>query len=209
MRKANEFPRDRWKGETVVCIASGPSLNREDAEACRGHRVIVCNASFRLAPWADVLLAVDEPWWKEFVVEVRRDFTGELWTTCAIARDKHGLHYARHEAKDGFSTETGVIRGGGNTGQAAVALAYQFGAKRIVLLGYDMQRTRGLSHWHGDYARLRNAGSFGMWITRMERTVRELAALGVEVVNATRETALTRIPCVSLEDELARLRRAA
>ena len=54
-----------WPGETVVCIASGPSLTRDDVEYCRGRaKVLVINTSILLAPWADAFHACDGRVWR-------------------------------------------------------------------------------------------------------------------------------------------------
>ena len=44
IRAAGEFA-GRWRGQTVVCLASGPSLTADDVEAVRlsGHPAIVVN----------------------------------------------------------------------------------------------------------------------------------------------------------------------
>src|SRR5690606_36428084 len=93
----------RWR--TVVCIASGPSLTADDVETVRRWRqeaqgehagagqdasaggpdrewaggpvgVVVTNTTFRAAPWADVLYAMDRAWWLRYLDEVRKAFTG-------------------------------------------------------------------------------------------------------------------------------------
>src|SRR3954471_17375074 len=54
----------RFPGSTVLCVACGPSLTREDVEACRGRLpVLVVNDAYQLAPWADALYAADDHWW--------------------------------------------------------------------------------------------------------------------------------------------------
>lgn len=143
-----------------------------------------------MAPWANVLFAGDFGWWNAYRNEVADCFRGECWTGNKAAANTFGLRYIRQKHGAGLSREKGVINFGGNSGYAAIELAYQFGAKRIILLGYDMQRTNGMSHWHGDHYRLANASSFGRWIKRIESVVTELSGLGVEVLNATRQTAL-------------------
>jgi hypothetical protein len=59
---ARTFPNS-----TIVCIASGPSLTREDVDACRGAAgvVLAVNDTITYAPWADVLYACDRRWWQE------------------------------------------------------------------------------------------------------------------------------------------------
>src|SRR4026207_2563324 len=51
-------------GETVVILASGPSLCLEDVEYCRGEaRIIAVNNAWELAPDAEGLGAADGRWW--------------------------------------------------------------------------------------------------------------------------------------------------
>lgn len=87
-------PELLFLGETVVCIASGPSLTPEIcARICAAQlagkcRVIVVNSSCTLAPWADVLFFTDSGWydarkelvrnWPGLVVTMSRQAAREL-----------------------------------------------------------------------------------------------------------------------------------
>src|SRR5690606_31683531 len=125
--------------------ASGPSLTVEDLEAIKGlARLIVVNATFKLAPWADVLYAADARFWDTYVEQIRASFRGEWWSVSEQARSKHGTYWNRHGASEGFHPDPDTINGGGNSGYQATHLAATFGSREIVLLGFDMQRTGGL-----------------------------------------------------------------
>lgn len=79
-----------------------------------------------------------------------------------------------------------------------------FGAARIVLLGYDMQRTGGRKHWHADHPdRMGNGIMHSKWAERFDRLALKLDALGVDVINATRETALRKFRRASLAEALS------
>lgn len=171
-------------------MASGGSLTRADAEICRGHRVIVSNLTHRMAPWADAMVALDTVWWKFYGDECQKSFAGEMWTSAERVAIARGLRHFHLLDVPGASRCPGVINGGGNTGHATVGLAAQFGAARIVLLGFDMQRTGGRPRWHGDYKELGGGAAYQRWIDRLIILARELGELGIEVVNATRETAI-------------------
>lgn len=186
--------------DTVVCLASGPSLTREDAERARLYRTIVVNTTFRMAPWADYLFAGDFGWWNHYRKEVKKVFLGECWTGNERAAKLFGLNHIRQKNQRGLSREKGLIHSGGNSGYGAMELAYQFGARRIVLLGYDMQWTDGKSHWHGDHERLSNRNCFPRWIESIESTAEELSKIGVEVLNATRQTAIKKIKQITAND---------
>lgn len=96
-----------------------------------------------------------------------------------------------------------MIHWGGNSGYQAINLAYLWGARRVVLLGYDMQKTDGKSHWFGDHPKGLNGNSpYPTWIQKFDRLAADLKSEGVEVINATRETALRCFQRANLEDIL-------
>lgn len=72
-----------------------------------------------------------------------------------------------------------------------MGLAWQFGARRIVLLGYDMQRTGGRAHWFGDHPKnLSNASGLSGWSAKFALLASDLLRSNCKVVNCSRETAL-------------------
>lgn len=91
---------------------------------------------------------------------------------------------------------------GGNSGFHALNLAVQFGARDIVLIGYDMTG----DHWHGRHGgRLRNPDSANLanWRAKLDGVAPQLRALGVRVVNASRRSTLKAYPKRSLAEALA------
>lgn len=198
-----------WNGATVAIMASGASLSVEQCECVRAwrderpekRRAIAINTTFRRAPWADVLYACDWAWWQVYHDEVQKTFAGELWTQDDFAAKEYGLHFIRSENARGLSRTPDVIHQGANSGYQAIGLAHQAGAKRIVLLGYDM---RG-GHWHGDHpARLNRTQNFNNWLANFVDLAADLANAGVTVVNASTssETVLRCFPLVELDEAL-------
>jgi hypothetical protein len=179
---------------TVVCLASGPSLTAEDCALVRasGHPTVVTNTTYRLAPWATVLMAHDYKWWEVHHAEVAATFAGRKVTTAP-----RGTRYGAQ------TLALMKFRAFGNSGAAAVSLAVMAGAKRVIMLGYDCQHTGGQTHWHGNHPPpLGNAGSVARWPAKFAQLAQYAARSGCTVVNASRETALTCFPRVQLEDEL-------
>jgi hypothetical protein len=90
----------------------------------------------------------------------------------------------------------------GNSGAGALILAHHYGARRIIMLGYDCKYAPdGKRHWHGDHPRgLGNAVSVGKWPEEFKAAAGFVA--DAEVINASRETALSCFPRQSLEDAL-------
>lgn len=108
--------------------------------------------------------------------------------------------------REAISYKWPVLGTGGNSGFQAVNLAYLLGYTRIILLGYDMQLTGGQTHWHGDHdfegATNPVKNTFKGWIPAFNKVAQELKSVGVEVINASRKTALECFPRVSLEEAL-------
>lgn len=213
----------RWRGAHVVAIASGPSLTEDDAAtvgawreaagrdldasgapdaAAPARRVIAVNNAHRLATFADVVFAMDRKWWNTYAAELR-DCTAERWTTNREAAKVYGMNCVRAEAGAGMAKDQNSIRLGGNSGYQAVCLAILFGAARIVLLGYDMQNEGRRTHFFGNHPDLGNPlpDRFRHWHAEFHKLNREKPA-GVEILNATRRTALRAFPLVQLQEVL-------
>lgn len=199
-----------WRGSTVVVIASGPSLTVEDCELVgrwrngADRRAMVVNNSYQLTPSADVLYACDGRWWTAFYPKLG-EFAGQLWTQDEVAAKKYErLHLVRSETKPGLNRRVGFVNQGANGGYQAVSLAYQAGATKIVLLGFDMGNAGHRTHWHGDHPRpLLSYPQYEAWIRNFGVLAKDLKAMGVEVVNASARTKLDYFPQVRLEEALA------
>ena len=117
----------------------------------RNEKVCVINNNFLLAPWADILYACDLQWWEWF--DGVPDFAGEKWILDKeAARDeeaarRYGLNRIKSREGSGLTTD-GVIYQGSNSGIQAINLIWHlYKPDQIILLGYDMQRTGGKSHY--------------------------------------------------------------
>jgi hypothetical protein len=208
LRKPGLNQDARWAGSTVVCIASGPSLTAEDVAYVLARknenphvRVIAVNREFESAPWADVCYGADFDFWYAYIASFREKFKGgEAWTMSVPAKERFGINCIGRFGGDGYSIVPGTISTGGNSGYQAVHLAAYWGAKKIVMLGYDMQRTGGKEHHYGIHAHgLRNGRNFPFWIRRFTPLLRDLKNMGIEVLNCTRKTALTSVPRTALD----------
>ena len=183
-----------WSNDVAVCIASGPSLKREQVNYVYGRaKVIAVNNNWELAPWADVLYACDVKWWNHYR-GVPEFFGVKYSLEPTIFEDVHQL---KDSGGEEFAVEwpeicTGVF---GNSGLQAINLAYHFGARKIILLGYDMQYTNGKKHWHPDHpSGMNNANPVIQWVENFERLAPILADKGLNIINCTRKTALKCFP---------------
>lgn len=197
-----------WAVETFVCIASGPSLTPIQIDICRDKvgSVIVVNDNYKIAPWANHLYAADKHWWLLHIDDIKLKFGGMKW----IANEKEtakllGITSIECNYKPGLA-EDGSLNCGNNSGYQAVNLAYKLGAKKIILLGYDMKiGSNGKLHWFGDHpSSLRNEPSlFPRWIDLFRQLAKDLHAKGINVVNCSTDTALDCFEISTLEKELS------
>lgn len=192
-----------WPGETVVCLATGPSLTQADVDYVRGKaKVIAINDAYRLAPWADALYACDAKWWgwHKGVPE----FTGPKWSMDGSPWNNTRATYPdiqrlRNSGPDGLEHHPGALKNGRNSGYQAINLAVHYGAAKIVLLGYDMQPSGGKSHFFGEHPN-RQQSPYAQFRLRFTGLVKPLAKLQIAILNCTRRTALNCFPKAALED---------
>ena len=167
--------------------------------------MIVINDSYRLAPWADCHYFCDPRWldWHKFQPEWSL-FRGFRITMQSGNGAPTPYLTLRNAGTNVVSAERDAIGTGRNSGFQAINLAFHLGAKRIVLLGYDMQPgPKGEIHFFGDHPTPTKGTIFQ---STFAKTFDVLAAAaierGIEIVNATRRTALKAFHVKQLEDVL-------
>lgn len=111
--------------------------------------------------------------------------------------------------KPGLSDDPAALVTGRNGGYQVVNLCVLAGARRIVLVAYDMRfddqghSHNVLNHEHGHHPDRNAPSDFVGYAKNFRTMVAPLAELGVEVLNATPGSALDAFPKVSLERALA------
>jgi len=200
----------RFADQTVVVAGSGPSLTREIAYRCQGAAAIAVNDAYQLFPDAAVLYACDAEWWE--VHGGCPDFAGEKWSSHSVdtgghndkreVAEKYGLKLVEGRDRDGFSFDPACIHYGSNSGFQAINLAILFGAKRVVLVGFDMRVVDRKRHFFGDHpAPLRNDGGYGSFIRTFARAAKSLPD-NIQIINATPCSALKCFPIMELQNAL-------
>lgn len=158
-------------------------------------------------PKADVIYACDPHFFDAKrpdgtpYIQQMREHGAELWTQDPRAAQKHNLFWVKgaHEAGLG----RGKIHFGGNSGYQAICLAYLWGCTRIVLLGFDMQLgPNDQVHWFGNHPKGQGFSDpilFNSWIKHFSILGRDLNDAGIDVYNASRQTAITAFTRCTLE----------
>lgn len=200
-------PLFNWRDHTAVVVASGPSLADEQITLIEHSVVftIAVNNSYAKLQHPDVVYACDYLWWKLNHMKAKQNIPRrQLWTQDRAAAEQFQLSHIQWEGKDGLGKQG--LRVNGNSGAGAINLAYHFGARRILLVGMDMQTgPHGEKHWHADHPKPMVQGQmFEEWIKKMGVLAKDLKAEGIEVVNCTPGSALKHFPMGDLEQELAK-----
>lgn len=196
-----------WVGDTCIIVAGGPTAKEQPYHLIRPeHRVIVINNAHQLVPGADILFACDLAWWRRYGATLT--FKG-----LRLSTDKHAckLPYGVQQVNlDRPSDKMNLVKfntvgWGGNSGFQALNLAVQMGAKKIVLVGYDMTTVHGL-HWHGSHPRGMNnptENNVRRWCRAVDGAADDLEPLGIKVVNCSPVSALQRYEKMGLKEALA------
>jgi len=131
---------------------------------------------------------MDQSWWKMYADDVQKVFKGERFSN-----NKQDPRYR--------VTCIPHINGHANSGAACIALAIKNGVQKIILLGYDCQKTDNKAHWHGDHPKgLGNAKAIDKWYAKFAELAKN--AGDTQIINATRYTALDMFEKMDLETAL-------
>jgi uncharacterized Rossmann fold enzyme len=139
-----------YLGETIYIVGGGPSLKGFDFERLKGKIVIAVNKALYHVPFAQVLYWSDQRFYEWYGEDV--DKYNGIKVTNKPQPKRADIINLVDTGKDGLELEAHAIRHGGNSGYAAINVAYHLGARKIVLLGFDMQNGKGgESHFHEGY----------------------------------------------------------
>lgn len=194
----------RWSDHVAVVVATGASAaDAPLSEIARQAKVITIKESWQLAPWAGVLYGSDGAWWAN-----RKGvpgFSGLKITASPNAARMFGLKLVRLLALDRvLLNKPGTIGcgsrfGNGHSGFHALNLAAQFGARKIVLVGFDLCGSR----WHDQGPAPADEKLMAEWREGLDGCAEQLVSLGIEVINTSDVSALKNFRKASLLDAVA------
>ncbi len=203
-------------GETFAILAGGPSLKDFDPSVLKGCRVITINDSWRISPKADYLYFCDKKWWQYHQDRNLRSLDNKIsfheliykgfWVKGGPGFNDHPqVHSLAFCGQVGLSHCPESLRHGSNSGYAAINLAYLLGASKIILLGYDLDFSGSVTHWHREPreqpTEFRRTLEHSM-LPLFPFLVDPLEEAGVKVINANPNSALLCWPRMELQEAL-------
>jgi hypothetical protein len=200
-------PDRSFNGLTVVLVGGGPSFAAMDLTVLKGHRFIAINSSCRrvrpIATTDDMLYFTDNSW-NENRPHYAAGWPGPVVTSNRHAKIRMGsavrwIDMFKMTAE--FGVRPDYLQA--SSGHIAAGLAAVMGAAKIVLIGFECQAVEGRTHGHDEYSQ----HDVGVYVERFLPGWRSLAGvfkrMGVEVINATPNSAVQEFPFLPLEQALA------
>ena len=185
-------PSQIWPGEDAYVIGGGDSLFAFDWELIRGLNTVGCNSRYTLgADLCKVTVFGDKTWWDSIGKKGTEDYGGMVVCACPKLKDDPTPWLLKMKQNDVAGLGRSALGWHGNTGSLAINLALILGAKRVFLLGFDMDR---------EYHR-----QFCKQMIYIPMTLPEMFP-GCEIWNVTDDSKMELFPTVSLEEHFTNTR---
>lgn len=168
--------------------------------------VISTNVAFMLGEWITATYFCDAQFFRNYKNDLLK--FRNLKITCVNHIDRHllpettNIKRLKRDYKPGLSFRPDTIAWNKNSGAAAINLAVLAGAKRILLLGFDMRLQEGRTHWHNVYSMKTPNPSFKRFLERYPEIAKDAKKAGVEILNISPDSALDCFPKLSLKEVL-------
>lgn len=186
--------------------------------AIHKKHVIGINVAYKFGNWVDICFFGD----KGFFIKHRNGLSHfrKLVVTCSKKAGEKNLNWLKYlpmekvegnrgHRKAGISTNPNEVCWNENSGAAAISVAAWTGAKRIILVGFDMTSSpiNNEQHFHNEY---RQVGAnlkprqlpFNVHLKYWEQIKRDADAMGIEILNVSLNSAIKEIPKVHIKELL-------
>lgn len=196
-----------WRGHTAYIIGGGPSVNDVDLSLIKDKCVIGCNNAYMFGDWVDVCWFGDYKFYKWHTTEYKKWFNaykGLIISNLDDGKINDKRVYLVHRKGQGINTEKNCVAWNSNTGASAVNLAYHFGARRIVLIGFDCKLINEKPNYH-DLHLVKDSDykwSYKKFKHFWKKIALDAKKLNVEIINTSLDSDLKHFPIKRLEDAI-------
>lgn len=192
----------------AIILGTGPSVTPAVLEQVKRSGLLVfgCNNTYQVAELT-ALMSCNIEWWEYYWPrdEKLRAGTFDKWTWDRATADRFGIKHIRGEWGDSLSTDPSYIHYGHSSGYQLLGIAYHYGVREMLLVGYDLKYPKGYSkadrnpggdrHYFGEYPKelqhFPSVGGNGEMLGLLDcyRTI-DCKALGLRIINCTPGSAL-------------------
>jgi len=109
----------------------------------------------------------------------------------------------------GIETRRGFVSWNGNSGISALSLAYHLGARKVVLLGFDMHtEDDGKSNYHDQHIKMdlhkayNKKEVYTRYLKKLPEVKTDAKRIGMTIINATPGSSIEEFPIMTLEEAL-------
>ena len=193
-------PKAEWKGQDVFIIGGGDSLRDFDWLLLHRELTIGCNNAYTHGSRVcKICLFGDNKWFEDPKYKHKEklaQFKGVVFTCSPhLLHSKIPWLWTVPREKQGLRTN--ALGWNGNTGASAVNLALILGAKRVFLLGFDMQLSDGgKPNWHDDLIDKTNPDAYRRFLKHFRKVAADLPVRfpGRKIININANSALDLFP---------------
>jgi len=195
--------------QSVISGISPPSTFSPYMKCIHDKHVIGINAAYLLGDWIDIIFFGDKGFFlnhsealsKHSAIKIScwPSIEGRYTYVKALQRDSN--------KKYGITKNPYSVSWNGHSGAAAISVAAHAGAKRIFLLGFDMNLNgAGNRHWHNTYdsandgQKPRNKLPFDRHLRGFPQIAADAKKLGIQILNVNPESAIDCFPKITLKD---------
>jgi hypothetical protein len=204
--------------QIVQKVINGGSISEysDYMNAIHEKHIIGINVAFMLGDWIDWVFFGDTGFYLKYA-RMLAGFSGLKISCSPKTKSVNWIKYLeRSSGAFGISDKPYKVCWNGNSGAAAISVAVHAGAKRIVLLGFDMNLgENNIQHFHGMYRggarppspkRIRGVERvilpFNRHLKGFPAIARDAKRLGVEILNASPRSRIDVFRKVSVKEIL-------
>jgi hypothetical protein len=217
-----------WEGGDVWILGGGPSVPKQFnipdnviQDVVKGllppsayspymsylhdKHVIGINVAYLIGDWIDMIFFGDQ----HFFLQHQQGLAKHpaMKVSCHASTDKFNWvkYTPREDGKArGISTNPRSVCWNGNSGAAAISVAAHAGAKRIILLGFDMTLDGNKQHWHNLYGKGGNINykklPFNRHLRGFPDIYKDAKRLGIEILNCSPNSAINEFKKVTVKE---------
>ncbi len=193
-------PTAKWEGLDVFVIGGGTSLERFDWSLLKDECTVGCNDAYLLGVETCKICVFGDPKWFKLHQHRLVKYDGLLFTNHGeFQRTKLDWLWTLPRKVNGLATD--ALAWNTSTGAVAVNLALILGAKRTILLGFDMCLSNGRQNWHENLLNQPDAKVYKKFVEGFGKLAKDLGRVfpGREIINVTDDSRLDCFPKVGCD----------
>lgn len=192
--------------DAVYAGKVGPEVYSPYMSVLYDKHIIAVNMAYKIGPWIDCVFFGDSGFAKLNNFEVLKFKGLKVTSADQLEKYSHVLKIVGRDRKKplGITDNPNLLSWNFNSGGAAINLAYHFGVKKIILLGFDMKLDAGNNqHWHKYYVSNQKTvqATMKQHLKGFPHIANDLKGK-IEILNCSPVSAITVFPKVSIKEAL-------